>query len=219
MSQPNNQAVQPSADDLLAGGSSGRRARFGAQPGGSPVPGTVHKGIITDYGSKQQTTYVPNKPEESNKPMFYSDGKPAMELVITFQTEEREDPNDDGLRTVYAKGQLLAMIRQQIKEQGLPGVRNGGRIAMQFVEQELLPIRKNIFRVKYEPPAPASDDLFDTPSPTPQSVNHHGQAQSAEPPSLVDNRPAPAPGNMLEQMRDQAANGVPAAPVEENFDF
>ena len=41
---------------------------------------------------------------EDGKPLFWDDGKPRMMAVITLQTTLHDDDDDDGLRTIYAKG-------------------------------------------------------------------------------------------------------------------
>lgn len=224
----------PSADDLLTGGG-GRRCKFGAiAAGDSPVNGTIHEGVVIGCESQQQTTYDPTDPSKSNKPKFWDNGKPAMELVITFQTAERDDQNDDGIRSVYAKGQLLAMIRESVKEAHaadpkVVGIRPGGYIKMMFVNQEKLPVRKNIFRAKYTPPAPSADDMFDQ---EPESFNHQGQPQPADPPAWAAEpaTPTPATGGVAAApasaghrttMLDRMKNASPSAPVTgaENADF
>jgi hypothetical protein len=226
MSQP----YLPSADDMLTGSNRGRRCRFGAVgEGESPVNGTIHEGTVIECFTQQQTTYVPNKPEESGLPKFYKDGvTPAPELVIIFQTAEREDPNDDGIRTVYAKGQLLAMIRESVKEQKLPGLRPGGYLKMQFTHQEKVPVRKNIFRARYTGPAPVTDSFFEDPTPSAQVMNHQGQPQSATPPDWAQPAApqatvtgAPASASRRPTMLDKIGQASPVAPIQgaEEADF
>lgn len=194
MSQP---IAIPSADDILSGGKRGRSCRFGATgPGESPVNGSMHEGVVIECFSQQQTTFVPGKPDESGLPRFYKDGvTPMPELVIIFQTNEHDDEEDDGIRTVYAKNQLLAMIRDSVKEArakdpNVKGIRPGGYIKMRFDHQEKIPVRKNIFQARYMPPAPSSDGFFDDPAPVAPTMNHQGQPQSATPPEWAQ---APAP--------------------------
>lgn len=38
------------------------------------------------------------------KPKFFESGDPVMELVIDLQTDERDGPEDDGVRRIYAGG-------------------------------------------------------------------------------------------------------------------
>lgn len=79
-------------DDFLFGGG-GSAAKF--EEMGDMVVGTVVS------ASMQQQTSM-----DDNKPLFWDNGDPRMQLVIKLQTDER-DPSkdeDDGIRTVYAKG-------------------------------------------------------------------------------------------------------------------
>jgi hypothetical protein len=77
-------------DGFLFGGG-GKAAKF------ESIGDTV-EGVITDCQVSQQTDM------ETNQPLTWADGSPRMQLVITLQTDERVDDNDDGLRRVYAKG-------------------------------------------------------------------------------------------------------------------
>ncbi|HEU0067824.1 MAG TPA: hypothetical protein VFQ26_01005 [Nitrospiraceae bacterium] len=60
--------------------------------------GDVVRGTITHMEKRQQTGL------EDNKPLFWDDGSPRMLAVFTLQTALRDDPDDDGLRSIYAKG-------------------------------------------------------------------------------------------------------------------
>jgi hypothetical protein len=80
-------------DDLngfLFGGG-GKAAKF------EQIGDTV-EGIITHAEVSQQTSM------ETNEPLTWTDGSPRMQLVITLQTEQHDDDNDDGLRRIFAKG-------------------------------------------------------------------------------------------------------------------
>jgi hypothetical protein len=41
---------------------------------------------------------------ETNTPLTWADGSPRKQLVITLQTELRNNDDDDGIRMIYAKG-------------------------------------------------------------------------------------------------------------------
>jgi hypothetical protein len=60
------------------------------------------EGTIVDAEVRQQTSM-------EGELLTWADGKPRMQVVITLQTELRDDDgkrdeSDDGLRTIYAKG-------------------------------------------------------------------------------------------------------------------
>jgi len=60
--------------------------------------GDMVTGEIVDAVKRQQTSL------DTGVPQFWDDGKPKMMIVITLQTDLREDADDDGLRTVYLRG-------------------------------------------------------------------------------------------------------------------
>ena len=55
------------------------------------------RGTIESAEIKQQTNL-------EGEPLFWADGAPRKQLVITLQTTLKDDDDDDGLRTIYAKG-------------------------------------------------------------------------------------------------------------------
>jgi len=77
-------------NDFLFGGG-GKAAKF------DNIGDTV-EGQITDAQITQQTDM------ETNQPLTWPDGSPRMQLVVTLQTTERVDEQDDGVRRIYAKG-------------------------------------------------------------------------------------------------------------------
>lgn len=70
----------------------------GAKPFPFDRQGDVVTGEIIDAVKQQQTGM------EDKKPQFWDDGNPKMMLVLTLQTELKEDDDDDGKRTVYLRG-------------------------------------------------------------------------------------------------------------------
>jgi hypothetical protein len=81
--------MENTSDFLFGGG--GKAAKF------DEIGDTV-EGQITDAQITQQTDM------ETNQPLTWPDGSPRMQLVVTLQTNERIDDNDDGIRRIYAKG-------------------------------------------------------------------------------------------------------------------
>lgn len=104
-------------DFLLGGG--GATAKF-------PTIGTVHVGTILNTELRDQTNM------ETGEVLKWPDGNPRKQIVVTIQTEE-SDPeieDDDGIRKLYAKGQLLAVLREAARPHG--GLRNGGKIRVKY---------------------------------------------------------------------------------------
>jgi hypothetical protein len=107
-------------------------------------------GEIVHTELRQQTSF------EENTPLFWDDGKPRMQLVVTLQTDLAEDEDDDGVRKIYAKGQMLQAIRKAIVKAGEKQIRSGGRLLVQYVS-DAEPKRKGMsgakqFFAKYEAP-------------------------------------------------------------------
>jgi hypothetical protein len=92
--------------DALFGG--GKSAAF-------PKLGTEITGVITQPPHDMQQRDI-----TSGEPKFYKDGNPMMQVVWQLQTDQRdpEDESDDGVRMVYAKGQMLAAGRAAARASG-----------------------------------------------------------------------------------------------------
>lgn len=84
-------------------------------------------GVILDTSVRQQTDF------ESGELLYWQDGKPRMQLVITLQTELNEELDDDGQRRIYAKGQMLTAIREAVKKAGAKGIAEGGKLFVRYV--------------------------------------------------------------------------------------
>lgn len=61
--------------------------------------------------------------------------QPKMQIVVTLQTDDREDDEDDGVRKVYIKepSQLREAMRKAITQAGAKGVAHGGKFLVQYV--------------------------------------------------------------------------------------
>lgn len=141
-------------DFLMTSGGGAPTAKF-------PEIGTVHKGRILSMERKQQTDFL------SKKPLFWDNGDPRWELVITLQTDERDDEteDDDGQRRIFAKGKLMYAIREAVEASGFRGSSLvGGNLAVKYTgngkasQPGMSPPKE--YAAKFEPPA-AVDDLGD----------------------------------------------------------
>lgn len=141
------------SDDFFSGGSPS--AKF-------PTVGTVLDGTITRVGEKMQ-----QRDFTTSEPKTYSDGQPMWQLPIDVQTAER-DPQiegDDGVRTLYVKGQMKKAMVKALRAAGQAGPRVGGRIRVTYVGDDQPPGGRGIaskrYEVKYAAPAPKpADDFF-----------------------------------------------------------
>jgi hypothetical protein len=140
-----------SVNDFLMGG--------GAASAKFPTVGTIVKGKITASEVTQQTDF------STGKPKFYDDGKPMNQIVVTLATDERDSSveDDDGSRKLYVRGQMLAAVRDAVKETGSK-LDIGGTLAVQYIEDK--PSSKGfpqkIYKAQYKAPDPtaASNDLL-----------------------------------------------------------
>jgi hypothetical protein len=61
------------------------------------VPGETHTGKILDVQVRQTTDF------QTGQPQFWDSGEPKQQAIIQLQTDERDDPEDDGIRAAYVK--------------------------------------------------------------------------------------------------------------------
>ena len=151
-------------NDFLFGGG-GKAAKFEA------VGDTV-EGVITDAQVSQQTDM------ETNQPLTWADGSPRMQLVVTLQTAERIDDNDDGLRRIYAKGgryevasgagtSMKDAIADAVRKSGTQSLSEGGTLKVGYSGEGKKTNRgfsaPKLFRAQYTPPVKSVDatDLWD----------------------------------------------------------
>jgi hypothetical protein len=101
---------------------------------------------------------------DSNELLFWDDGNPRMQLVVTVDTGN-VDPtveDDDGERAIYVKGQMLSAVRAALKRARAKTLEPDGYFAVTFIEEEPLPKGKRgkpkkIYAAEYEPPAERAD--------------------------------------------------------------
>lgn len=111
--------------------------------------GTMIQGEIVSSEVRQQTEY------KTKEPMVWKDGSPRMQLVVTVQTAEFEDAEDDGRRRVFVKGAMAAAVRSAVLEAGERGIANGGKLAVKYTgdgiaEGGMNPPKQ--YQVWYQPP-------------------------------------------------------------------
>lgn len=149
--------------DFLFGGGV-RAAKFEAI-------GDYVEGIVVDAKMSQQTSM------EGNEPLFWPDGRPRMQLVVTVQTDERGD-EDDGQRRIFAKGgryevatgrgtSLKDAIADAVKKAGAKSLEEGARLRVGYTGEGKKTNRgysaPKLFLASYEAPkaSVAVTDLFD----------------------------------------------------------
>jgi hypothetical protein len=106
--------------------------------------------------ARQQTEFG------TRKPLFWDDGRKRMQVVITLQTDERDDANDDGVRLLFVKGKnMTRAIRDAVRAAGCSSLDVGGKLAIRYVrDDESTGGRQppKVYEAKYQPPPPPADD-------------------------------------------------------------
>lgn len=119
-----------------------------------PDVGTAHSGTIIDFRVEQARDF------KTKEPKFWKDGNPVKQLVVTLQTNERDlsRDDDDGVRAMYCRGNLLKVVREAVRAHG--GIAVGGKLGARFIgegtaEPGLNPPK--LFKAEYAPPAKTAD--------------------------------------------------------------
>jgi hypothetical protein len=153
------------ANDLLMGGGV-KSATFPDQQYGTTVGGL----IVREPTVRQQTDY------KTGEPKFFPNGDPMMQIVVQVQTDLRDpaEPNDDGVRGLYLKAQMMQAVREAVKAAGGKGLEVGGHLAVTYVRDEPSKLGKGsdkkIYSAAYRLPTAqaANNVLMGTPAATMQ---------------------------------------------------
>ncbi|WP_394425512.1 hypothetical protein [Streptomyces sp. SGAir0957] len=198
----------PSADDFLMGG--------GVPSAKFPTLGTTVSGRITERPSVEQ-----QRDFTTGELKFWDDGKPQMQLVVTLATNERdpENPEDDGTRRLYVKGQMKNAVASAVRSAGARGLEVGGTLTVTYSRdgQKSNPrfnAPKN-FDAQYV--AAAANELH-TPDPStpaaaapqPAPVAQVAQVPGLTPEQLQAAMANPATAALLQQQQAAAAGQAPA---------
>jgi hypothetical protein len=139
-------------DWLMSGGA--KSAKF-------PEVGTVVKGtIVSPPTLSQQTDFT------TGALKTWDDNKPMMQLVVTIATDERDpdEPDDDGLRSLYVKGAMQAAVKDAIRKAGAKGLEVGGTIAVKYTGDGVAKQRgmnpPKQFACQYQAPAAKAAEDF-----------------------------------------------------------
>lgn len=123
--------AQVDPDDFLMGG--------GATTAKFPVIGTEYTGIVRTKRAEQQRDY-----DDPSVLLVWKDGNPRMQVVVELECEPAgytfdkaggkvDLPDDDGMRSLYVKGQLQTVIRDAVRKAGAPVLEIGGRLTVAYV--------------------------------------------------------------------------------------
>jgi hypothetical protein len=115
--------VSTDADDFLFGG--------GVPSASFKTIGQSIRGVIVGKGVVQKTDF------KTKEKLFYKDGNPIEQLVVTLKTNERdpERDSDDGTRKVYASNSMKSSIALAARKAGLKTLSEGATMEITFVRE------------------------------------------------------------------------------------
>lgn len=182
---------------------------------GESVPSAFNRddGVGTRRGGKiverpelrQQTDY------DDGHPLTWDDGSPRNHLVVTVQGDLRDpsNPDDDGRRRFYVKGNLQRVTRDALRSAGVGGLEVGGQLFVTRIGRDT-------------PKSPKRDGAWL------HSVDYVPAAQTFVDPTPAAAAPAPAAGGdgltaeafpylSPEQLAGVQAAGLSAEQVRQMF--
>lgn len=114
-------------------------------------PGDFFEGVLVEEPKFTQQTDFNTK-----KPVFWEkSGDPKMQLVLTVQTDEREDAEDDGVRTYYGKSKdFQNKLVAAVELAGVDVIEKGGFVRVDFTHKDTSKgYTEHIYTSAYVPPA------------------------------------------------------------------
>ena len=138
--------------DLMSGGA--KSAKF------TNLADTI-EGVVEGIEKRQ------DEDMQTKKPKTWDNGDPVFIYVVTLQTNQRDDEEDDGMRRIWCRNNLIAAIRTAFREAGLTGKDSpvGGTLKIQYhangeARRGFSPPK--LFRARFTPGA-RSDGWEETP--------------------------------------------------------
>lgn len=204
-----NDDIFAAMDRGLAGGS---KSAFTSDS----LPGDTITGAVVSVDYKQVNDF------NTGEPAFFPSGDPKMQFVIVIQTDQRDDEDDDGRRTIYIpawgskKQALVDAMRAEGMRKASEAFATGNIFTATFVEelqkqnpQTRARYREKVYTYRIQRGSLAAADrdvdpwaTTTQPAPAPQATQPAPQAAPAPAPTPA---PAPAP---------QQAPAPQAGPIE-----
>jgi hypothetical protein len=126
-----------------------------------PAPGTTVSGRVVRIGEPMQ-----QRDMKDHQPKTWDDGQPMMMLPVDVATEQRDPtvPDDDGVRCIYIRGQMLKSIRTAVRAAGARGLELGGILSVTYVRDGISKQRgfnpPKEYAATYIPPAAVAANDF-----------------------------------------------------------
>lgn len=190
------QHATPDANEVLMGGGGYPAAKF------DTVRTWVGGTLVSKPRSRQETEFGTGKPKTYPK-----SGDPIYGLLVDVQTDQRTDPEDDGIRRMYIEGRLLKeAVRNAVTAAGASGLEPHGRLFVAWtgdgVPASAGASAPHLYEARYYPPTTpvptASNGASSSSAPMPEpgqsvptsGLNVFGQPETP-PPSFAEPTPAP----------------------------
>ena len=203
-----NDDIFAAMDRGLAGGS---KSAFTSDS----LPGDTITGAVVSVDYKQVNDF------NTGEPAFFPSGDPKMQFVIVIQTDQRDDEDDDGRRTIYIpawgskKQALVDAMRAEGMRKASEAFAAGNIFTATFVEelqkqnpQTRARYREEVYTYRIQRGSLAAadrdvDPWATTQAPAPQATQPAPQAA-----------PAPAPAPAPQQAPAPAQQAPQAGPIE-----
>lgn len=113
-----------------------------------PTIGSSVIGVITKVPKVTEVTDPATKEVKR-----WQNGQPKMQVIINLQTELRESPDDDGSRTLWAKGQMQQAIRDAVIKSGARILEVGGILQVTYSGEKPTNLQpQKLYSAMYWPP-------------------------------------------------------------------
>lgn len=163
---------------------------------------------------------VPQTKMGTNEIITWQDGTPREQMVLTLQTAERADAQDDGQRQLFIKGDGVRSCREALSAVKASDIEIGGWYYQAWVDEK--PAKQTgynpqkVFKSIYASPG-APDPLAGQLVPTPQpvaSVDQYAAYAAYQQSGVVPMAPNGAPAQFIPQAQPQVPTPQPGASPE-----
>lgn len=206
-----NDDIFAAMDRGLAGGS---KSAFTSDS----LPGDTITGTVVSVDYKQVNDF------NTGEPAYFPSGDPKMQFVIVIQTDQRDDEDDDGRRTIYIpawgskKQALVDAMRAEGMRKASEAFATGNIFTATFVEelqkqnpQTRARYREKVYTYRIQRGSLAAADRDVDPWATTQAPAAPAPAQPAPAPAQPAPQAAPAPAQPAPA---QQAPAMQAGPIE-----
>jgi hypothetical protein len=189
--------------------------------GGAPsISWDVDKGYVlgTPRGGQVVAKQVNQQTDQKSKQLkfFQGSNQPMMQIVVTVQTRERTDANDDGKRVIYVKGLMMKSAKKAFEAHGAKDIEIGSYFYAANTSKTAGPSGKaNDFDCVYARPG-QPDPLAHLPAyVAPQLAPHAQPAAPQQDPNAQGNaygyghNPAQSPGGQAYAAAQQPPQAQP----------